>query len=96
MPTTPPACLLAASAESGVPASDLTTIAMMVSELTGEPYASTVTLAPHVPQGGPSAEAWHAHTWRKHMAQRRTEWGRGRVEPWPVAPRHSRSGTTTE
>lgn len=70
------------SAESGVPACDLTTIGALYG-LTGPAYEEMVTLAPHVVYGSPSELAWYAHTWRKYMAQRRAEWSRGRVEPWP-------------
>ncbi len=52
-----PACILTVSEESGVPTCDLTTIALVFPEPVGEPYESTVTLAPHVVFESPSERA---------------------------------------
>lgn len=75
------------SAASGVPVADLTTVSGMVPELVGPAYDAMVTLAPHVVHGSDSERAWYAYTWRSYMNQRRAEWSRGRVEPWPAPPR---------
>ncbi len=83
MSHTVPACILTVSEESGVPTCDLTTIALVFPEPVGEPYESTVTLAPHVVFESPSERAWYSWTWRSYMNQRRAEWSKGRVEPWP-------------
>lgn len=85
--STTPACILRVSEESGVPVEDLTTITMMFPELVGPAYSEMVTLAPHVVHGSPSERLWYSYTWKGYMAQRRAEWSRGRVEPWPSRPR---------
>lgn len=75
--------LASVSEESGVPVADLTTVSGMFPGLTGPAYEEMVTLAPHVVHGSDSERAWYAYTWRSHMAGRRAERSRGRVEPWP-------------
>lgn len=59
------------SAESGVPAEHLTTIGKLYPPLRGEPYATTVTLAPGLGKRHPSRLRWESHVWRKFAEQER-------------------------
>jgi hypothetical protein len=57
--------------ESGIPLAALATMAEIYG-LKGDPYAGTVTLAPHITEKSDSATywKWYAYTWSAYLASK--------------------------